>query len=114
MCTSRVDNKFTSLLVRSVYSPLIGLKDKEDFKMAILRTEEVSSSRDDFNIDIPIVERKETIDAKVEGVLFHRYTFPCELMLKQHQKEYIQHIQSLIRDGAECILVDGQLVYKKY
>lgn len=73
-----------------------------------------SSSRDDFNIDIPIIEREETIEEKVEAIRFHRYTMPCERMLDEHRKEFLQCIESLIRNGVEEILVDGQLVYKNY
>lgn len=71
------------------------------------------SNRDDFNIDVPIIEREETIEAKVEEILFRQYIRPCQMMLDQHQKEFLQYISSLIRDGAEEILVDGQVFYKK-
>lgn len=66
-----------------------------------------------WDIDIPLVEHEETIEEKKEKILFRLYMAPCQMMLDQHQKEFLQHIQSLIRDGAEEILVDGQVVYKK-
>lgn len=83
--------------------------------MAVTTTINVSNSNSrDFDIDIPIIDREETIEAKVEEILFRQYIRPCQRMLDQHQKEFLQYISSLIRDGAEEILVDGQVIYMKH
>ena len=73
-----------------------------------------SSNSRDFDIDIPINDREETIEEKIEGIRFLQYIKPLTKVLDQHRKEYIQYVQSLIREGAEEISVDGQVVYKKY
>ena len=73
-----------------------------------------SSNSRDFDIDIPINDREETIEEKIEGIRFRQYIKPLTKVLDQHRKEYFQYVQSLIREGAEEISVDGQVVYKKY
>ena len=79
----------------------------------LVTTTQVSNR--DFDIDIPILEEyEETVESKKEEILFRLYMAPTQKMLDQHQKEFLQYISSLIRDGAEEILVDGQVVYKKH
>ena len=73
-----------------------------------------SSNSRDFDIDIPINDREETIEEKIEEIRFRQYIKPLTKVLDQHRKEYFQYVQSLIREGAEEISVDGQVVYKKY
>ena len=73
-----------------------------------------SSNSRDFDIDIPINDREETIEEKIEGIRFRQYIKPLTKVLDQHRKEYFQYVHSLIREGAEEISVDGQVVYKKY
>ena len=79
----------------------------------LVTTTQVSNR--DFDIDIPILEEyEETVESKKEEILFRLYMAPTQKMLDQHQKDFLQYISSLIRDGAEEILVDGQVVYKKH
>lgn len=80
----------------------------------LVTTTQVSNSRDDFNIDVPIIEREETIEEKVEEIRFRQYIRPCQRMLDQHQEEFIEYIKFLVNAGYEMIAVDGQVVYMKH